>query len=74
MNCLANNKTKLTCLVSFTEPNKNEIQSIEILSRTSVCKSTMNLWVTGQCQNKWGMVSTVDEQKEHTFESVMPNL
>ena len=34
----------------------------------------MNLWITGQSQNKWGMVSTVNEQKEHKFESIKPIL
>ena len=34
----------------------------------------MNLWITGQSQNKWGMVLTVNEQKEHKFESIKPIL
>ena len=45
-----------------------------MLSRTYICTSTMNLWVTGQSQNKWGIVSTVNEQKEHKFESIKPIL
>ena len=56
------------------EPNRNEIRSIRVLSRTDVHSSTMNLCVTGQSQNKWGMVSIVNEQKEHKFESIKPIL
>ena len=47
-----------------------EMRSIGMLSRTYICTSTMNLWVTGQSQNKSQIFSTINEQKVHKFASV----